>query len=159
MLDIENEDTHRLKLAMWDMSEWLRELRDQNELRADFRELPMVLPYHVSCQSRAHRMGKPALDVMTLIPGLDVRLGNARCCGLAGTYGYKVEKYDIAMQVGQEAFDFVQAQGKDVRMVTSDSEICRWQLQHGTKKLGRHPVEILAAAYGLYDLETRRLIE
>ena len=159
MLDIENEETHRLKLAMWDMSEWLRELHDQNELRADFRELPMVLPYHVSCQSRAHRMGKPALDVMTLIPGLDVRLGNARCCGLAGTYGYKAEKYDIAMQVGQEAFDFVQAQGEDVRMVASDSEICRWQLQHGTKKLGRHPVEILAAAYGLYDLEARRLIE
>jgi len=159
MLDIENEETHRLKLAMWDMSEWLRELHDQNELRTDFHELPMVLPYHVSCQSRAHRMGKPALDMMTLIPGLDVRPGNARCCGLAGTYGYKAEKYDIAMKVGQEAFDFVQAQGKDVRMVTSDSEICRWQLQHGTKKLGRHPVEILAAAYGLYDLEARRLLE
>jgi glycerol-3-phosphate dehydrogenase subunit C len=159
MLDIENEETHRLKLAMWDMSEWLRELHDQHELRTDFHETPMVLPYHVSCQSRAHRMGKPALDVMTLIPGLDVRLGNARCCGLAGTYGYKAEKYDIAMKVGQEAFDFVQAQGQEVRMVTSDSEICRWQLQHGTKKLGRHPVEVLAAAYGLYDLETRQLIE
>jgi glycerol-3-phosphate dehydrogenase subunit C len=159
MLDIENDETHRLKLAMWDMSEWLRELHDQHELRTDFHELPMVLPYHVSCQSRAHRMGKPALDVMSLIPGLDVRPGNARCCGLAGTYGYKAEKYDIAMRVGQEAFDFVQAQGQDVRMVTSDSEICRWQLQHGTKKLGRHPVEILAAAYGLYDLEKRRLIE
>jgi glycerol-3-phosphate dehydrogenase subunit C len=42
-------------------------------------------------------------------------------------------------------------------MVTSDSEICRWQLQHGTGKKGRAPVEILAAAYGLYDLQKRNL--
>jgi glycerol-3-phosphate dehydrogenase subunit C len=104
-------------------------------------------------------MGRPALDVMSLVPGLDIREGRAKCCGLAGTYGYKVEKYDIAMKVGQEAFDFVAAQGPDARMVVSDSEICRWQLQHGTGKPSRHPIEILAAAYGLYELEKRRLFE
>jgi len=157
MLDVENEETHRLKLAMWDMAEWLRELHERGELHADFQEMPMVLPYHVSCQTRAHRMGRPALDVMTLIPGLDIREGRARCCGLAGTYGYKAEKYDIAMQVGEEAFHFVREQGPEVRMVISDSEVCRWQLQHGTHKPSRHPIEILAAAYGLYDLEKRRL--
>jgi glycerol-3-phosphate dehydrogenase subunit C len=159
MLDIENDQTHRLKNALWDVSEWLRDLHDQGKLDTNFGELKMVLPYHVSCQARAHRMGRPALDVMTLIPGLDVREGNARCCGLAGTYGYKAEKYDIAMKVGEEAFRFVREQGDDVHFVTSDSEICRWQLQHGTHKLGRHPIEILAAAYGLYDLDNRRLTE
>jgi len=159
MLDIENEETHRLKLALWDMSEWLRELHDQNELRTDFRELPMVLPYHVSCQTRAHRMGKPALDVMSLIPSLDVRPGNARCCGLAGTYGYKAESTTLPCRWARKRSTLCKRKAKDVRIVTSDSEICRWQLQHGTKKLGRHPVEILAAAYGLYDLEKRRLTE
>ena len=158
MLDVENDQTRRLKAALWDMSEWLRELHEQGQLDTHFRELKMVVPYHVSCQARAHRMGRPALDVMTLIPGLDVREGNAKCCGLAGTYGYKAEKYAIAMQIGEEAFRFVREQGEDVNFVTSDSEICRWQLQHGTQKLGRHPVEILAAAYGLYDLNQRRLL-
>lgn len=158
MLDIENDATRQLKAAMWDMMEWLRDLHERGELDTNFRELKMVLPYHVSCQARAHRMGRPALDVMTLIPGLDVREGNAKCCGLAGTYGYKVEKYEIAMKVGEEAFRFVRAQGDDVRFTTSDSEICRWQLEHGTHKACRAPIEILAAAYGLYDLETRRLL-
>jgi glycerol-3-phosphate dehydrogenase subunit C len=158
MLDLENDQTRRLGSALWDMSEWLRELNEHGQLDTHFQELKMVVPYHVSCQARAHRMGRPALDVMTLIPGLDVREGNAKCCGLAGTYGYKAEKYDIAMQIGEEAFRFVRAQGEGVQFVTSDSEICRWQLQHGTKKLGRHPVEILAAAYGLYDLDQRALL-
>jgi len=159
LLDIEDEATRRLKLAMWDISEWLRDLHERGELRTDFHELPMVLPYHASCQTRAHRMGRPALDVMSLIPGLEVRESRARCCGLAGTYGYKAEKYDIAMRVGQEAFDFIKAQGPEAHLVVSDSEICRWQLQHGSSKPARHPVEILAAAYGLYDLDARRLIE
>lgn len=159
MLDLENDETNRMKAGLWDMSEWLRDLEERGELKKDWHELELVLPYHMSCQMRAHRMGKPALDVMNLIPGLDVREGNARCCGLAGTYGYKSEKYEIAMQVGEEAFRFVREQGPDARFVVSDSEICRWQLQHGTQKLGRAPVEVLAAAYGLYDLETRRLTE
>jgi glycerol-3-phosphate dehydrogenase subunit C len=159
LLDFEDDATRRLRTAMWDISEWLRDLNDHGELDTDFGELKMILPYHVTCQTRAHRMGRPALDVMSLIPGLDVREGNARCCGLAGTYGYKAEKYDIAMKVGEEAFRFVQAQGPDARMVASDSEICRWQLQHGTGKMVRHPVEILAAAYGLYDLDGRQLAE
>jgi len=159
MLDVEDDETHRLKLAMWDMTEWLRDLHERGALRTDWREMPLVLPYHVSCQTRAHRMGRPALDVLALIPGLDIREGHARCCGLAGTYGYKAEKYDIAMQVGEEAFRFVREQGPDARLVVTDSEICRWQLEHGTHKPSRHPVEIMAAAYGLYDLEKRRLIE
>jgi glycerol-3-phosphate dehydrogenase subunit C len=158
MLDIENDQTRRLRSALWDMSEWLRDLLEQDKLDTDFRELKMVLPYHVSCQARAHRMGRPSLDVMSLIPGLDVREGSARCCGLAGTYGYKAEKYDIAMKVGEEAFRFVRAQGDAARIVTSDSEICRWQLEHGTHKFCRAPIEIFAAAYGLYDLDKRRLI-
>ncbi len=158
MLDFENPQTHKLKMGMWDMSEWLRDLDERGELNRDFRALPMVLPYHLTCQTRAHRMGKPAVDVMSLIPELDIRAGDARCCGLAGTYGYKAEKYDIAMRVGEEAFRFVREQGETARMVAADSEICRWQLQHGTHKQARHPVEVLAASYGLYDLDKRRLI-
>lgn len=157
LLDIEDEASRKLRLATWDMCEFLRDLHQRGELRTDFQPLEMVLPYHVSCQSRAHRMGRPALDVMALVPGLDARESDARCCGLAGTYGFKAEKYEIAMQVGQEAFRFVEDQGPDVAYVAADSEICRWQLQHGTGKKARHPVEVLAAAYGLYDLEARRL--
>jgi glycerol-3-phosphate dehydrogenase subunit C len=157
MLDLDSDDTHRLTSALWDMSEFLRELKDRDELNTEFSDVDLVLPYHVSCQARAHRMGRPSLDVMALIPGLDIREGDAKCCGLAGTYGYKAEKYDIAMKVGEDAFRFVKAQGEGAPYVMSDSEICRWQLEHGTHKKGRAPVEILAAAYGMYDLEKRAL--
>lgn len=95
---------------------------------------------------------------MALIPELDLRESHARCCGIAGTYGYKSEKYQIAMDVGQELFDFVRAQGNDLQYSACDSETCRWQLEHGTDGLpSRHPIEIVAAAYGLYDLAKREV--
>jgi glycerol-3-phosphate dehydrogenase subunit C len=158
LLDMHGGDAEALKMAVWDIFEWLRERHDEGELKNDFQTMPMLLPYHAPCQYRAHRVGKPALDIMQLIPGLEIPESHARCCGIAGTYGYKIEKYDIAMAVGEELFSFVLAQGGDVQMTACDSETCRWQLEHGTNLPSRHPIEILAAAYGLYDLESRQLV-
>jgi glycerol-3-phosphate dehydrogenase subunit C len=61
------------------------------------------------------------------------------------------------MAVGEELFSFVREQGSEVRYTACDSETCRWQLEHGTHIPSRHPIEILAAAYNLYDLEKRVL--
>ena len=158
LLDLHDENSTQLKLGVWDLFEWLRELHEQGELRTDFRPLALKLPYHAPCQQRAHRIGKPALEILGLIPGLDLRESAARCCGIAGTYGYKTEKYQIAMDVGEELFRFVREQGKDIPYTACDSETCRWQLEHGTAIPSRHPVELLAAAYGLYDLEQRNVI-
>lgn len=158
LLDLHDEETRSLAQGTWDIFEWLAELHAAGELRTDFQPLPMVLPYHAPCQQRAHRIGKPALELLRLIPGLDVRESHARCCGIAGTYGYKIEKYQIAMDVGQELFDFIEAQGNDLAYTACDSETCRWQMEHGTSIPSRHPIEFLAAAYGLYDLERRTLL-
>jgi len=158
LLDLSDDGTQQLKMATWDIFEWLRELHEQGELRTDLQPLTLKLPYHAPCQQRAHRIGKPALDILGLIPGLDVRESVARCCGIAGTYGYKTEKYQIAMDVGEELFRYVREQGADVTYTACDSETCRWQLEHGTHIPSRHPIEMLAAAYGLYDLKKRDVI-
>jgi glycerol-3-phosphate dehydrogenase subunit C len=160
LLALDDEATRALAQGTWDIFEWLRTLHDAGELRTDFTGSPalnLVLPYHAPCQQRAHRVGKPALEIMALIPGLDVRESHARCCGIAGTYGYKREKYQIAMDVGKELFEFVRDQGDGLQYTACDSETCRWQLEHGTGVASRHPIEFLAAAYGLYDLASRKL--
>ena len=155
LLDMDDENTTELKLATWDIFEWLRELAVKGELATDFQPLNLKIPYHAPCQLRAHRVGKPALEIMEMIPGLDTAESHARCCGIAGTYGYKTEKYQIAMDVGEELFRFVREQGDSVKYTACDSETCRWQLEHGTHLPSRHPIELLAASYGLYDLDRR----
>ena len=155
LLDMADDNTQALKMATWDIFEWLRELAVKGELKTDFRPLNLQVPYHAPCQLRAHRIGKPALEIMEMIPGLGLAESHARCCGIAGTYGYKTEKYQIAMDVGEELFHFVREQGDGVQYTACDSETCRWQMEHGTHLPSRHPIELLAAAYGLYNLDKR----
>ncbi|MCK4900945.1 MAG: hypothetical protein KAS38_19350, partial [Anaerolineales bacterium] len=72
------------------------------------------------------------------------------CCGIAGTYGYKKEKYDISMNIGQSLFNFIKKINSPIAIC--DSETCRWQITHGTGIPAVHPVELLAASYG-YEVE------
>ena len=84
---------------------------------------------------------------MALIPELRVIESSANCCGVAGTYGLKREKYDIAMKVGAGLFSQIGASGADEAVC--DSETCRWQIEHATGVKTVHPIELLHRAYGL----------
>jgi glycerol-3-phosphate dehydrogenase subunit C len=137
----------RVSERVYDICELLLELHDRGELKTDFKPIDEVVAYHAPCQQQGHWVGKPALDLLALIPGLEVREMNARCCGIAGTYGLKVEKYEIAQAVGRDLFDQVAASGAST--VLCDSETCRWQLADATQRPAAHPIEYLYKAYGL----------
>jgi glycerol-3-phosphate dehydrogenase subunit C len=144
------EDDPDLKLVSqrtYDICELLLELHDRGELKTDFQPVNEHIFYHAPCQQQGHWIGKPALELFALIPGLQVTEGNARCCGIAGTYGLKAEKYDIAMAVGADLFSQVHQSG--ATEVACDSETCRWQIKHGTGQKSVHPIDYLHRAYGL----------
>lgn len=148
ILDLEEDDELRLVGEhTYDICEFLRNLLDRGELRTDFRPLPVTVPYHAPCQQRGHAMGKPALELFDLVPELRVVELDRECCGIAGTYGLKTEKYDIAMAVGAALFEDIRETG--ARTAACDSETCRWQITHGSGVSSVHPVEILYRAYGL----------
>lgn len=142
-----DEDLRAISTHMYDVCEFLLELHARGELRTDFTPLPMTVPYHAPCQQAGHWMGKPALELLALIPGLTVEESDADCCGIAGTYGLKAEKYDIAMAVGAPLFRQVQEARPD--LTACDSETCRWQIAMATGVPSAHPVEVLHKAYGL----------
>jgi glycerol-3-phosphate dehydrogenase subunit C len=137
----------RVAQRTYDICELLLELHQAGELRTDFRPVQETVAYHAPCQQQGHWIGKPAMDLLALIPGLEVREMDARCCGIAGTYGMKAEKYAIAMAVGADLFGQVKASGASE--VACDSETCRWQIAHGTQLPSVHPIDYLWRAYGL----------
>ncbi len=153
LLGIHSADARLLTAHTWDICEFLRDLHERGELRTDFALPPEFtdgpLPYHPPCQLRAHRIGRPALDLLTLIPGLRVAESEAACCGIAGTYGLKQEKYQIGMDVGAGLFRFVRETAATMPqpLALCDSETCRWQITHGSAVPTKHPIEILRDAY------------
>jgi glycerol-3-phosphate dehydrogenase subunit C len=152
MLDLRDDDTHVVAQATWDICEFLLDLHEQGKLDTAFGTLDEDLPYPAPCQLRSHGIGLPALDLFALVPGLRAQDTDHDCCGIAGTYGLKREKYDIAMKVGEPLFDKVRDSGAS--MAASDSDTSRWQIQTATQVRTRHPVEILLDAYRAADATT-----
>jgi glycerol-3-phosphate dehydrogenase subunit C len=147
ILGIEDSDLKVVSESMYDLCEFLLGLHERGALRTDFGSLPLTVPYHAPCQQRGHGIGKPALDLLALVPDLHMIELDADCCGIAGTYGLKKEKYEISMTVGKRLFDDITASGSE--LAACDSETCRWQIAHGTGVTAVHPVELLYRAYGL----------
>jgi glycerol-3-phosphate dehydrogenase subunit C len=148
ILGLEGEDAELVAGATYDFFEFLQKLETEGRLKTDFRQLPgRALAYHAPCQFRAHGVGRPAADLLRQVPGVTIRETRADCCGVAGTYGLKAEKFKIARDVGFALFDEIEASG--VGGLACDSETCRWWLAQHTGLPAVHPVEVLAEAYGL----------
>jgi len=147
VLGLDDEDALLVAANTYDFMEFLAKLDHEGRLPRDFQPIEAELPYHAPCQLKAHGMGRPALDVLDLIPGLRCWEIDADCCGIAGTYGYKAEKREIAEAVGRPIVEQVGAAG--ARLVVCDTETCRWQITSLTGAKSVHPVELVALAYGL----------
>ncbi len=147
LLDLATPEVQLLAANTFDLNEFLVLLHEEGQLQtADLLPLPLTLPYHPPCQYRAHRIGRPAVEILALIPQLTIIESQAACCGVAGTYGYKHEKYDIAMAVGRPLFEFISKVRAPISVC--DSETCRWHIAQATGLPAVHPVELLAYAYG-----------
>jgi len=130
-----------------DIMEFLLDLHDAGELPTDFQAIDMTVPYHAPCQLKSQGMGQPAVEVLKLIPGLTVVESGAVCCGIAGTYGLKKEKYDVAQAVGKPLFDMVKRTNPDLALC--DTETCRWQIEQSSGVKTEHPIWMVHRAYGL----------
>jgi len=148
MLDLDDADARAVADATWDICELLVAMHDRGELDTRFGPMAIDLPYHPPCQLKSHGIGTPAMDLFALVPGLRAVDSNHDCCGAAGTYGLKVERWQIAQDVGRGLFDAVRASGASV--AACDSETCRWQIESSSGVPTRHPVEILAESYRAY---------
>jgi glycerol-3-phosphate dehydrogenase subunit C len=147
LLGIHTDEARLVAAHTYDINEFLWEQHQAGRLRTDFTPMERAIPYHTSCHQKLHRMGRPALDLLGLVPGIQVEEMGFDCCGITGTYGYKHEKYDIATAVGKPLFDRLQATGADLAIC--DNETCRWNIAAHSGLKVVHTIQVLAEAYGL----------
>ena len=142
-LEMTDAGTQAVAHAMVDACEFLLD-NHQKDIAKDTKPLPLRVLYHGPCQLRGHRMGQPAVELLGLIPGFDLTLSKADCCGIGGTYGYDRDKHHIAMAIGKTLVDQIDALKPDV--VVCDSETCRWNIEAQTGVPSVHPVQLLMRA-------------
>jgi len=129
---------------LFDLFEFLRNLREQGNFNTHFKELPLKVAYFAPCHLRSLGIGLPALDILRLIPGLQIENIEANCCGLGGTFGFKKEKYEISQEIGKDLAEAVERLNPEI--ILTDCEGCRMQIRHLTGLKVLHPIQILKDA-------------
>lgn len=136
-------DTALVAKHVLTIDEFLYQLHERGELDLEFTDQPKRLLLHGHCHQKALVGTAPTLAVLGLPPGFEVDEIPSGCCGMAGSFGYEVEHYDISMQIGgQRLFPAIEKAGPGVEIV-ADGISCRQQIQHATGRQPRHLVEVL----------------
>jgi glycerol-3-phosphate dehydrogenase subunit C len=129
----------------YDLAELLVELQDNGTLNKNFGPAKHRLAYHAPCHMKSQGIGRPWLKLLRTVPGVEIDEIKADCCGMAGTYGFKNEKYQISIDIGRDLFRGILAYKPDLAVTECGS--CQMQIEHGTRVRTAHPAEILYEAY------------
>jgi FAD/FMN-containing dehydrogenase/Fe-S oxidoreductase len=101
---------------------------------------------HTHCYQKALGQPSDTFNVLNLPKNYTVRLLNTGCCGMAGSFGYEKEHYEISMKVGEERlFPSIRNTPQDV-IIAANGTSCRHQIKDGTQRESHHPISILNAA-------------
>ena len=100
--------------------------------------------YHTPCHLERTGGSLYTIELLKMIPGLDLEILDSQCCGLAGTYGFKTENYDTSMKIGEDLFQKIRHAKADYAI--TDCETCKWQIEENTDLTTIHPVSLLAMA-------------
>lgn len=108
-----------------------------------FRDQGSLIKLHGHCQQKALSTLTHTKKILTRMGNNQVHIIPSGCCGMAGSFGYEKEHYDISMQIGELVlFPTVRKQGEEV-IIAAPGTSCRHQIKDGTGRNSQHPVEIL----------------
>ena len=123
-----------------------REIDAKRILPSSFTKEPKIIKLHGHCQQKAVSSLVPSKKMLSLPANYQVQLIPSGCCGMAGSFGYEQEHYDLSMQIGELVlFPAVRAQAEDV-IIAAAGTSCRHQIHDGTHRRALHPAEILFEA-------------
>jgi Fe-S oxidoreductase len=102
--------------------------------------------FHGHCHQKALVSTAGTVALLRRIPGAQVDEVDAGCCGMAGSFGFEAEHYDLSMQIGSLRLFPAIATEPAGTIVAATGVSCRQQIAHGTGRAARHPVELVRAA-------------
>jgi len=103
---------------------------------------PIPVLFHGHCHQKAAHALSPTVKLLERIPGAQVTVLDAGCCGMAGSFGFEKSHYDISMQIGEMRL-FPAVRAAPDAFVAATGVSCRQQIAHGTGRTAEHPVVLL----------------
>jgi len=123
-----------------------REIDHKRISQEVFTSEKRLIKLHGHCHQKALSSMVPSKKMLSLPKNYEVQLIASGCCGMAGSFGYEKEHYEVSMQIGELVlFPAVREQSEEV-IIAAPGTSCRHQIMDGTDKKAKHPVEVLYEA-------------
>ena len=120
-----------------------REIKNGNITREQFTLESKEIKLHGHCQQKAWSALKFSEQILSFPENYSVEVIPSGCCGMAGSFGYEKEHYELSMQIGELVLlPAVRKQAEEV-IIAATGTSCRHQIKDGTARKALHPVEVL----------------
>lgn len=141
------EEAKTLSTNTFTIEEFIdNEIKKGHILSSQFEKSVKHLKIHVHCHQKVLSNISHAFNIMSLPENYQATIINSGCCGMAGSFGYEKEHYDLSMQIGEASlFNKIRNVDNETIIVASGTS-CRHQISDGTAKDSQHPISILRRA-------------
>ena len=141
------EDARKLSKNVFMIEEFLsKEIEAKRISKSAFSTEKKLIKLHGHCQQKSLSSMVPAKRTLSLPENYEVHLIPSGCCGMAGSFGYEKEHFELSNQIGELVlFPTIRQQSEEVIIAASGTS-CRHQIHDGTGRTAKHAVEILYEA-------------
>ena len=149
ILDVDTADLrNNISLA----TRFIYNLIDEGKAKLIFNQnFKQRMAYHTACHMQRMGWQLYSIELLRMIPGLDLQVLEQECCGISGTYGFKKENYERSQAIGSTLFKHIA--NAQAEAVTTDCETCKWQIEMSTGLPVENPISVIADAL---DVEATR---
>ena len=119
---------------------------DAGRLKLDLKPVAKKALLHGHCHQKAFAVMGAVEKALRLVPGLDVSTGESSCCGMAGSFGYEAEHFEISMKMAEASLLPAVRRADADTLVVADGTSCRHQIADGAQREAVHVARVLASA-------------
>lgn len=105
-----------------------------------------TVKFHGHCHQKALRNQLSSFTILNFPKNYKVTIIPSGCCGMAGSFGYEKEHYEVSMQIGEQTLFPAVRKAPETTLISANGTSCRHQIKDGTQREALHPITILKEA-------------
>lgn len=121
----------------------MREVQKGNITPSQFTDAKQHVRLHGHCHQKAIASTGPTKEMLSLPANYSIDEIKSGCCGMAGSFGYEAEHYDVSMKVGELVLLPEVRKTPEHTLISAPGTSCRHQIKDGTGRSAMHPIEVL----------------
>jgi Fe-S oxidoreductase len=139
-------DSELVSQNTYELMNYLLSLHAKDKLKPATKPIAEEYVYHLPCHLCAVGNGTASIKLLQELCGVKVIDLKAGCCGLAGTFGMQKKNYELSSQIAAGLKEALEK--TPTKYVLTECAACKMQIEHISDCVVRHPIKILAEAYG-----------